>query len=67
MAHPPAEELARFVAGALADDARAEIERELARCAECRAFVGALARGAEVSPAASTPGDAPTLPRAPPR
>lgn len=44
--HPPSETLARFVEGVLSEDERAVVTAELARCAECRAVVGALARRA---------------------
>jgi serine/threonine-protein kinase len=44
--HPPSETLARFVEGSLSEAERVEVTAELARCAECRAIVGELARGA---------------------
>jgi predicted Ser/Thr protein kinase/ABC-type cobalamin/Fe3+-siderophores transport system ATPase subunit len=44
--HPPSETLARFVEGSLSEAERVEVTAELARCAECRAVVGELARGA---------------------
>ena len=44
--HPPFETLARFVEGSLSEAARVDVTAELARCAECRAIVGELARPA---------------------
>jgi len=48
---PPADRLLDFTAGRLSDDAAAEIEAHIDRCAACRGALSSLARGAPPSPA----------------
>ncbi|TAK93086.1 hypothetical protein EPO05_07300, partial [Patescibacteria group bacterium] len=59
--HPDAERLAEYADGVLEVEARAEIERHLADCEDCRAIVMETMLFLETNPATTASASAPTV------